>query len=88
MRAVATQAKMSRVRIAGKVIGGKVVVKETLPEGAYVVVRLDESPGDANGWELDEESWRELDEAIAEADRGETVDMNELWAQLPPLPQP
>jgi hypothetical protein len=39
---------------------------------------------DEDGWELDEQSTRELVEEAEECDRGETVDAAEVIAGLPP----
>ena len=64
----------------GKVIGGKVVVDGlTLSEGELVTV-LTKEPEVAVQLSADEEA--ELLEAIAEADRGETISAEELFSRL------
>ena len=76
---------MTGMRIArGKVVGNTVVLEdvaadEPLVEGQSVTVYIDE-----DGWELDEASKRELLEAMAECDRGETISAEEVFAALPP----
>jgi hypothetical protein len=66
--------------VTGKVVGNTVVLNEPLPEGANVEVLL------ANDYEyqLTPAMILELREADAEYARGEYVDFDELWAQLPP----
>ncbi len=67
--------------VRGRVVGKTVVLDEALPEGAEVEVR--EAPArDADGWTLDEASWRELEAAMAEADRGELVSAEAVLAEL------
>jgi hypothetical protein len=64
----------------GTVIGGKVVVEGTvLPEGSTVTVLTPESEDEVC---LTAEEEAELREAIAEADRGETISAEELFARL------
>ena len=64
----------------GKVIGGKVVVDGlTLSEGELVTVLTKEAEV-AVQLSADEEE--ELLEAIAEADRGETISAEELFSRL------
>lgn len=64
----------------GKVIAGKVVVEGlTLTEGAVVTVLTQEAEA-AVYLAADEEA--ELLEAIAEADRGETISAAELFTRL------
>lgn len=70
---------MTDMRIAGKVVGGKVVVAEALPEGADVVVHLDEAVDE--DFVLTAELRQELREASAAADRGELVDMDDVLAE-------
>lgn len=73
------------MRVArGKVVGNTVVLDEPLPEGrslegSPVTVYLEE-----DGWVLDDASTQELLEAIAEAERGEVVSAEEVFAGLPP----
>ena len=64
----------------GKVVAGKVVVEGVeLPEGSAVTVVTPE-PLDEVRLTAEEEA--ELLEAIAEADRGETISAEELFARL------
>lgn len=56
-----------------------VVADPPLVEGQTVTVYIDE-----DGWELDEASKRDLLEAMAECERGETVSADEVFAALPP----
>ena len=64
----------------GTVVGGKVLVDGvTLPEGAVVTV-LTREP--RPGFTLSPEDEVELLESIAEADRGETISAEELFARL------
>ena len=73
------------MRIArGKVVGNTVVLEDVAPkkplvEGQSVTVYIDE-----DGWELDEAQTRELVDAMAECDRGETVSAEDVLAALPP----
>lgn len=68
------------MRVAGKVAGGKVVVAEALPEGADVVVHLDEA-GDED-FVLTPELRRELGETSAAADRGELIELDDVLAEV------
>ena len=64
----------------GTVVGGKVHLEGvTLPEGSVVTV-LTQEPGP--GFMLSPEEETELLESIAEADRGETISPEELFARL------
>ena len=64
----------------GTVVGGKVHVEGvTLPEGTVVTI-LTLEPGP--GFTLSPEEEAELLESIAEADRGETISVEELFASL------
>lgn len=64
----------------GTVIAGKVVVEGMeLPEGSTVTVLTPESDNEVR---LTAEEEAELLEAIAEADRGETISPEELFARL------
>jgi hypothetical protein len=80
----ARRVKVRAMHIAkGKVVGNTVVLEEVHPgkplvQGASVTVYIDE------GWELDRDSTRELLEAMAACDRGEAVDVEEVFAALPP----
>ena len=73
------------MRVArGKVVGNAVVLEEIRggkppADGQSVTVYIDE-----DGWELDEAHTRELLDAMAECDRGETVGADEVFAGLPP----
>lgn len=65
---------------AGTVIGGKVVVEGLdLTEGQVVTVVTRETEEEIH---LSPEEEAELLEAIAEADRGETISVEELFALL------
>ena len=69
----------------GKVVAGKVIVEGVeLPEGSAVTVVTPE-PHDEVRVTADEEA--ELLEAIAEADRGETISAEELFARLDRIPK-
>ncbi len=64
----------------GTVVAGKVVVEGMeLPEGLTVTVLTPDPDGEAR---LTAEEEAELLEAIAEADRGETISAEELFARL------
>lgn len=64
----------------GIVVAGKVVVEGLdLPEGATVTVLTPEPEDEIH---LSPEEEAELLEAIAEADRGETISAEELFARL------
>lgn len=64
----------------GTVVAGKVVVEGMeLPEGSTVTVITPESGEEVR---LTAEEEAELVEAIAEADRGETISAEELFARL------
>jgi len=66
--------------VTGTVVAGKVVVEGMeLPEGSTVTV-LAPDPDDEVRVTAEEEA--ELLEAIAEADRGETISAEELFARL------
>jgi hypothetical protein len=73
------------MRVArGKVVGNSVVLEEVRggkppAEGQSVTVYIDE-----DGWQLDGADTRELLDAMGEADRGETVSAEEVFAGLPP----
>jgi hypothetical protein len=64
----------------GIVVGGKVIVEGLdLAEGETVTVLTQESEQEVH---LSPEEEAELLEAIAEADRGETISAEELFARL------
>lgn len=64
----------------GTVVGGKVIVEGLdLAEGETVTVLTQESEQEVH---LSPEEEAELLEAIAEADRGETISAEELFARL------
>jgi predicted RNase H-like HicB family nuclease len=64
----------------GKVVDGRIIVEgETLTEGAAVtVLRVDEA-----SFELGADDEAALLRAIAEADRGELLDANQVLSQFP-----
>lgn len=73
-----------RMRIqTGRVVKGQIVLKDgaELEEGEVVTI-VARDPEDADGLELTEEEEDELVAAMAEADRGELVDADEVFAQL------
>ena len=78
----------SETVLRARVQGGAIVLDAPveLPEGAQVVVLIPDTSEDAVGddgdFALTAEQEAELDAAIAEADRGETVTWTELKAQL------
>ncbi len=64
----------------GKVIGGRIVVEgESLPEGSMVGVLV----SDEQTFTLNQEEEAALLEAIAEADRGELLDAEDVLKGLP-----
>ena len=64
----------------GKVVGGQIVVEgEALSEGATVTILL----ADERTFRLSAEDEAALLEAIAEADRGELLDAQDILNQLP-----
>ena len=66
--------------VTGKVVEGKVLVDGmTLPEGAVVTVVTREPSG---GVQLTPDEEARLLEAVAEADRGETISAEELFDRL------
>ena len=66
--------------VTGKVVDGKVLVDGmTLPEGAVVTVVTHEPSG---GVRLSPDEEARLLEAVAEADRGETIPAKELFERL------
>ena len=66
--------------VTGKVIDGKVVVEgDPLPDGATVRVLI---PNRSGAYELSDEQRAELQEAIAEIERGEFMTGDELLAPI------
>jgi hypothetical protein len=66
--------------VTGTVVAGKVVVEGLdLPEGSRVTVLTPDPGGEVH---LSPEEEAELLEAMAEADRGETISTEELFARL------
>ena len=64
----------------GTVVGGKVVVEgDPLPEGAVVTILAREADGT---FKVPPELEAELQESIAQADRGETISADELIERL------
>jgi hypothetical protein len=67
------------IEIPGKVVDGKVVVEgDALPEGSDVRVII---PTDDESDELTDEEWAELQEAVAEIERGDFITGEELLAE-------
>ena len=64
--------------LKGKVVSGKIVVEDTLPEGATVTVLASE--GEAFTLTADEEAV--LLASIAEADKGDVVDAEAVLRKL------
>ncbi|MDP1824452.1 MAG: hypothetical protein Q8L48_14455 [Archangium sp.] len=75
---------MAAVRVKATVVGNTLVVEEgvPLPQGTRVDVVLRPAGADAEGWDLSEEAWAEIDESIAEADRGELIPADVVLAEL------
>lgn len=68
---------------SAKVKGGVIVDEDVdLPEGATVTVVLDEDTANDNTDGVTPEQLAELDEAIAEADRGEGIPWETVRAEL------
>jgi hypothetical protein len=68
---------------SAKVKGGVIVAEDIdLPEGATVTVVLDEDTANDNADDVTSEELAELDEAIAEADRGEGIPWETVRAEL------
>jgi hypothetical protein len=68
---------------SAKVKGGVIVAEDIdLPEGATVTVVLDEDTANDNADDVTSEDLAELDEAIAEADRGEGIPWETVRAEL------
>jgi len=63
----------------GKVVGGRIVVEgETLADGSSVTILCTDEPE----FELSDDDQAELLQAIAEADRGETLDAHDVLSRL------
>jgi hypothetical protein len=68
---------------SAKVKGGVIVAEDVdLPEGATVVVVLDEDAANHNADDVTAEQLAELDAAIAEADRGDGTPWETVRAEL------
>lgn len=68
---------------SARVKGGVIVAEDIdLPEGATVTVVLDEDTANDNADDVTPEQLAELDEAIAEADRGEGIPWETVRAEL------
>lgn len=65
--------------VRGTVVGGVVVLAETLPEGLKVEVLVGERPDE---FALTDELRAELREAAADAGRGHTVDLDEVLREV------
>ncbi len=65
--------------VKGKVVGNSVVLKEVVREESDVDVVL---RGDADGWDLSEVLWAEIDASIAEADAAQLIPSEVVLAQL------
>ena len=67
---------------SAKVKGGVIVADDVdLPEGATVTIVLDDDPANDDG-DVTPEQLAELDEAIAQADRGEGTPWETVRAEL------
>lgn len=64
---------------SGRVVGGQVVLDGELPEGASVTVL---APDDDETFEASPELERMLLEAMAQSDRGETIPLEHVLADL------
>jgi len=76
---------MTGMRVKATVVGNTLVVEDgvPLPEGTRVnVVLRAVGDEDAESWDLSDEEWAELDESIAEADRGELIPADVVLAEL------
>ena len=65
--------------VKGKVVGNSVVLKEVVREESDVDVVL---RGDADGWDLSEVLWAEIDASIGEADAAQLIPSEVVLAQL------
>lgn len=66
----------------GRVVGNAIIVEETLPEGTAVDVVVHGEEDEE--FVLTDEMRAELREARESLARGEGVDFEDFWAQLPP----
>ena len=76
---------MQGMRVKATVVGNTLVVEDgvPLPEGTRVdVVVLRVVEADSDGWDLSDDEWAEIDESIAEADRGELIPADVVLAEL------
>lgn len=75
---------MLSMRVKAIVVGNTLVVEDgvPLPEGTRVDVVLRAVEDDADGWDLSDDEWAEIDESIAEADRGELIPADVVLAEL------
>jgi hypothetical protein len=64
---------------SGRVVGGRVELESELPEGATVTVLAHEGDGT---FEADEETERQLLQAIAQCERGATLPLTDLLREL------
>jgi hypothetical protein len=67
---------------SGRVVDGQIIVDyldEPLPEGMEVIVGI---PEEGDGVELTAEQLAELDESLAEADRGELIPAEDVLQRL------
>jgi hypothetical protein len=68
---------MASMRVVkGRVLGQTVLVDEKLPEGVDVEVRVED------GFMPDEETAKELAQALKEADGGDFIGEAEFWKQV------
>ena len=65
--------------VHGKVTAGRVELDESLPDGTEVAVVVG---AEGEPFDLDEDQIRELEESLAEADRGEVVPAAHVIARL------
>ncbi len=74
---------MPSMRVKAIVVGNTLVVEDgvPLPEGTRVDVVL-RAEDDSDGWDLSDHEWAEIDESIAEADRGELISADTVLAEL------
>lgn len=70
--------------VKGKVVGNTVVMDESVPDGTRVDVVVHDAPDD-EAFPLTEELREALREASESARRGETVDMDEVLAEVDSL---
>lgn len=72
------------MRVRAIVVGNTLVVEDgvPLPEGTRVDVVLRAVEDDSDGWDLSDDEWAEIDESIAEGDRGELIPADVVLAEL------